>query len=248
MSRKSSDHRRGPGFSLIEIALGVIVFTMVSGIVWTIYSKSNTYAAKGTWRVQTAAKQRLALRQVKDFLEKSSYPSAIRVDNYIEDPSYQMQLGAGGSLSGTAATSGATVGMSVYEFKTVGPILDFSASTPDQDFGGLKVAGISNHVVLSLETKGSTSSAMQLVATSDAFKVELAGGKLSVASTPFKKQRIVLLEDVAEIDVGISGLASTKEKTLVEFCVLTKDPYDGKLRLRETAKAVVNVIAKKAGS
>ena len=244
--------RRFPlkGFSLIEIALGVMIFSLVSGIVFTIYSRSNTYAAKGTWRVHTVAKQRTALRQMKDFLEKSSYPSAIRVDNYVEDTTsaYKMKLGSGGSVSATAAASGTTNSLQVYSFTADGDVLSFHVCIPDQDFGGVKFTGKASSVLLSLETGGATSSAMRLIATSAIADVQLSGTQLTVGvPADADKRRIVLLEDVKQVDVGVSSVAFTKEKTVMEISVKTVDPFDGRLALRETAKAVVNVIVEKPG-
>ncbi|MBI4867007.1 MAG: hypothetical protein HY816_08640 [Candidatus Wallbacteria bacterium] len=241
--------RRSAGYSLIEIALGVLIFSLVSGITMTIYSRSNTYAAKGTWRVQTTAKQRTALRQVKDFLEKSSYPSVIRVNNYYESSpdfgseDFVMKLGSGTALKGTSAA------VSYYSFETAGPVLEFFACTPRQELEGLasalkEVPGTARKLVLSLEATASTSSRMRLIATSSSAEVTLNGEKVQVG-TLGTETPIVLLEDVTAVVVGVSTQAATREKTVLELQVVNSDPFDGRLKLREIAKATINVRVKK---
>lgn len=233
------------GFSLIETALAVLIVSIIIGIVMTIYSSSNKYAAKGTWRIATISRQRLCLRQVKDYLERSSYPSVIQVANFFEGSptfgtnDYVMQLGAGTPVASTTGT------LQDFAFTAPGPILTFYACTPRQELEGIDslgtvIPGKASLMVLSLESTSGASSAMRLVVTSSTAEVALSGNSVSVG-TATSGATIPLLDDVAQVTVGVAPGSATTEKTVVEFAVETADPFDKKLRVHENARATVNV-------
>lgn len=237
--------RRRLGFSLIEMALGVLIVSIVIGIVMTIYSRSNQYAAKGAWRVNTISRQRLCLRQVKDFLERSSYPSVIQANNYYEaspgfgSDAYCLALTRGTPTPNTSSTS------QFFSYDTPGEILRFFSCTPRQELEGLAavvsvIPGQASRYVISLQAGETAQSAMRLVATSAAAEVTLSGNAVQVGAFG-PETSINLLDDVSLLSVGISPESSSEEKTVVEFEVETADPFDGRLKVHEKAKAVVNV-------
>ena len=82
-----------------------------------------------------------------------------------------------------------------------------------------------------------------LVATTSGETVSLEGG-IQAGRTAAETRRI-LLQDVASVTVGISPQAYDREKTVLEFSVVARDPFDGYLLVHETAKAVINVKVKK---
>jgi type II secretory pathway pseudopilin PulG len=233
------------GFSLIEMALGVLIVSIVIGIVMTIYSRSNKYAAKGAWRVNTISRQRLCLRQVKDFLERSSYPSVIQANNYLEaspgfgSDAYCLQLTRGTPMANTSSTN------QFFSYTVPGEVLRFYSCTPRQELEGLAavvsvIPGQASRYVISLEAGATADSAMRLVATSAAADVTLSGSDVQVG-TFGAETSISLLDDVSLLSVGVSPESSSEEKTVVEFEVETADPFDGRLKVHEKAKAVVNV-------
>lgn len=243
-----ASYRRRLGFSFVETTLAILIVSILISITMTIYSRSNKYAAKGTWRVNTVARQRLALRQIKDFLDKSSYPSVVKVANFYESSpdfgsdKYLMEVKKGKPM---AATSSA---LAYSTFDVPGEILRFHACTPRQELEGLGsalnvVPGQARLIVLSLEQKGVTTSSLRLVVTSSTADITLGGSAVQVGGFGAETSN-AMLDDIGQVNVGVSRDAAAVEKTVLEFEVVNVDPFDGRLRVRETAKATVNVRVK----
>ncbi len=226
-----------------------IVLGMLGGL-FSMYSKGNKAAAKGTWRVNAVKQQRLALRRVKDKLEKSSYPSLIAIDDYHElspdfgSEAYVMDLGEGTPSPSSPA------GIDQFDFKNEGEIVTFYTCTPRQEFEEFtnpipSIPGKAEKITLSLVQTGTTTNSLALVLTTAVADITRSGDVASVGGFSDEFSYPPIVNNVSLVSIGVDSRSTTREKTVLEFSVECTDPFDGRLRVTETAKAVVNVRVKR---
>lgn len=247
MRRPETFHNRretgpGRGYTLVEISVGFLLVSILSVIVMTIYFRGNKATSKGIWRVNSIKNMRNGLRRLKELMEASSYPAVILANNYLElspglasgDRTYIMKLGDGAS---TESTPGST--LTSYTFEDEGEVLTFWACTPREEvaFLGTPVPGFAKKVTLELEPGTVKDNLMQLKLTEETAEVQYSSGSISITD-PTSRSVKILSEEITSVGISVT---STQERSLVYVTLSSADPFDGRLKLQQTARALVNV-------
>lgn len=220
--------------TLIEMMIGFSLIVTILGAGFTFFTRGNQYSAKGAWRVQSSAKMRNALRSLKDRLERATYPSVVQVANFIEDSSdpYALRFDtptSTGPVTGTPLTA--------RTYSAAGAVVSFHVSMPRREMDATVQAGRATRVAVSLEAGTTLPDRKRLVMREDDAPVTATGTTVTVG-TYGAPVTTVLVEDVEDV---VMSTSDSREKSVVHVTLHTRDPFDGRLVMTETARAMVNV-------
>ena len=240
--------RRPAGFTLVEVIFAVTLFGLLVLIVFEMFVKGNKTASKATWRVHAQQAQRLGLRQAKELLQASSYPTVIRIGDFIEvKDGYRMGLGDTASVEAGAGTS-----LTSYGFTAEDWIMRFYSCQPCED---VEYTGSTE------ETRVGTAAgvALQLVPRAGApglFELWVETARADVSWDPDAGDLVVgdfgtperrrLMYDVESVSVLLPTTRTADglyvpSGSVVELGAVCVDPWDRRMRLRESTRVEVNV-------
>lgn len=210
------------------------IFMVLSGTVFQMFIKGSKAGAKATWRAQVIGKSRNALRQLKEAIDGSSYPSLVSLTNYQENDDAQFAFTLGAfteSIPGTGSTT--------YAFRDAGTVLTFYGCFP-RDLTPLGPPdgmpnGVANRYTVALVESDVYPDRLDLQMTintgtiSDALEVDEGPDVTRTLATEIEEFLITAPD------------AAGDGNWVVQLGITSRDPVDGFMRVVEESRANVNV-------
>ena len=237
--------RGSAGFTLVETIFAVAVFGVIVLLVFEMFIRGNRTASKATWRVHTLQAQRSGLRRLKELVQGSSYPTVIRIGDFIElRDGHRFELGNTAEIEDDD-----DAGVTRYRFADEGWILRFYRCHPceDVEFVGADAesrAGSATGVALELVPRPGAPGLFDLWLETAEAPVEWSGGLVIGDYGP--AQRLRLMHDVESFTVVLSQRRTDDGLwvpcgAVMDFVAACLDPWDRRMRLIESIKVEVNV-------
>lgn len=236
---------RGParrGFTLVEITIAAVIFLVLSGIIFQMFIKGTRTGVKATWRTHVAGKSRSALRQIKEAIDGSSYPSVVSLTNYQEnaDPLYAFTLGP----SPSASVAGGSLTTHVYDAAGATVASWYRCHPLDQTPMAAPLGIPSGYAALhALELRDSESypgKRLDLWMTITTGTINpVIPPDVTLAGAPQIER--LLTTEVEKVDLTVATTGTAGGNYMLTVRVTSRDPSDGYMRVVEESRANVNV-------
>lgn len=235
---------RGRGFTLVELVISVVIFLVLMGTVFQMYTKGSKAGAKATWRSQVTGKSRAALRRIKEAVDGTSYPSVVSYTDYAETtPGYGFRLQAA-----TASTAGGAV--TTYTWDAEGEVLRFFACHPAVP-PLMATPGVPNgqaaEYVFELEQSahyGGNRLDLRMRVSTGPVTGDSSGITVGALT---EVQSLKIATELERVELAIPTGGATGN-AVVSFRLVSRDPIDGRMRVIEESRANVNTAILPPGS
>ncbi len=225
------------GFTLVEITISAVIFLILTGIVFEMYTKGSKAGAKATWRAQVTGRSRAGIRQIKEAIDGSSYPSVVSFTDYRETTTaYIFDLEAPtSSVVGTTTTTHSYSAQGTvatwYACHPIVPPVMAAPGTPN---------GVGTQFVLKLEPSTLyPSSRLDLVMDISSGPVQDTPPDVTIGTLVLLESRRLVTE-VERLDLTVPT-NSAPGNNVVGIRITCRDPIDGYMRVVEESRANANV-------